>query len=258
MNFAGARATLRLANALQPEELPMIPLLILPLFLLQDPTPAPAALPAPDPRILFNEWAGRLERAKVVHIVADGVLVNTDSAKPELSVRWSFSTEIWMAKGGRVNAKTRWTGPKPEQGQPESFTQIALANGVHTWQGSEGTERLKQSELATARFVPYPLPEIFALFDGQADKDLPAAKVGGSFDWGEPVHTMPTVIVMDPQRPKTEPAFWYGFGERELAGWCTMNPERLGGDVLRGKLKKLEWLEKLPEQDPPRFEPKTN
>ncbi len=236
----------------------MIPLLIFPLFLLQDPAPAPAALPAPDPRILFNEWAGRLERAKVVHIVAEGVLVTADSAKPELSVRWSFSTDIWMAKGGRVNAKTHWTGPKPGKGEPESFTQIALANGKQTWAGFEGPKPLKEAVLTTARFVPYPLPEIFALFEGRADKDLPAAKVGGSFDWGEPVHSMPTVIVMDPEHPKTEPAFWYGFAERELAGWCTMNPESLGGDVLRGKLKKLEWLERLPEKDPPRFEPKTD
>ena len=84
---------------------------------------------------------------------------------------------------------------------------------------------------------------------------MPAAAVGETFDWGEPQRKLPTVIVVDAVDPKGEPAFWYGMLEGELAGWCCMNPERLGGDVLRGKFRKVEWLERLPESDPPRFEP---
>ncbi len=238
----------------------MIPLLILPLILLQNPPPPPAqvATPTADPRELFVDWAKRLERAPVVHMVAEGVLVTADTKKPEISIRWTFATEIWMAKGGKVNAKTRWTGPRPAQGEPETFTSIAYANGKRTWQGFEGPKALEEAELSTPRFVPYPLPEIFGRFDGKAETDLPVAKVSVDFDWGEPVHTLPTVIVVDPLKPTTEPAFWYGFAEHELAGWCTMSPEHLGGDVVRGKLKKLEWLEHLPEKDPPRFEPKTD
>ena len=101
--------------------------------------------------------------------------------------------------------------------------------------------------------MPYPLPEIFGVFDGKPGADLPATKVSHEFDWGEP---LPTVIVIDPSRPATEPTFWFGFGERELAGWCSMQPDRLGGDIVRGKLKKVDWLEHLPQKDPPRFEPK--
>jgi hypothetical protein len=161
-----------------------------------------------------------------------------------------------MAKGGKVNARTRWTGPKPEQGEPESFTSIAYANGLRSWQGFEGPKPLQPTDLSAPRFVPYPLPEIFGLFDAKPDTPAPAAKISTDCDWGEPVHTMPTVLVVDPEKPSEEPAFWYGFSEHELAGWCAMSPERLGGDIVRGKLKKLEWLEHLPEKDPPRFEPK--
>ena len=237
----------------------MISLLFLPL-LLQDPAPRPSSPPAavlaPDPRLLFSDWAKRLEKAPVVHLVAEGALLTADREKPDTSVRWTFSTEIWMAKGGRVNARTRWTGPRPEHGEPEVFTQIALANGKRTWQGVEGPEPLSERELAVARFVPYPLPEIFGIFDGKLEQDLPPAGIGQEFDWGEPVRSLPTAIVIDPKEPKNEPASWYGFAGRELGGWCTMMPERLGGDVVRGKLAKFEWLERLPEVDAPRFEPK--
>jgi hypothetical protein len=246
--------------------MPMNPLFLLPLCLLQDPTPAPAPpaaagqaqVPAPDPRVLFADWARELQAARVLHLVADGILVTADPERPEVNVRWTFTTEVWMAKGGRVNARTTWTGPKPPEsqgGEPERYTSLALADGTHVWQGFEGPEPLQRSDLATPRFVPHPLPEVFGLFDGKPGTAPPAAKVGETFDWGEPVRTLPTAIVLDPVEPKTEPAYWYGFAEKKLAGWCTMMPERLGGDVLRGKFRKLEWLERLPEKDPPRFAP---
>ncbi|MEO6708662.1 MAG: hypothetical protein ABIP42_03745, partial [Planctomycetota bacterium] len=232
----------------------------LPLLLLQDPlAPAiPVKPPPADPRDLFVDWARRLEKAPVIHLQAEGVLVSADKQHPEISVRWTFATEIWMAKGGKVNAKTRWTGPRPEQGEPETFTAIALSNGLRSWQGFEGPKPLEPTDLTTPRFVPYPLPEIFGLFDGKLETDLPTARVSLDFDWGKPVTSMPTVIVVDPLEPTTGPAFWYGFAERELAGWCAMSPEKSGGDVVRGKLRSLEWLERLPLQDPPRFEPKAD
>lgn len=235
----------------------MNPLLIFPLCLLQDPqpAPAPAAAPAPDPRALFSDWAGRLERAPVLHLLADGVWLTREKEQPEKSVRWEFHTEIWMAKGGRVNARTKWTGPRPEVGEPESFTSVLFADGKHSWQGIEGAQPLRESALTSARCVPYPLPEVFGLFDRAPQSALPATAVGESFDWGEPLRKMPTVVVLDPEDPKNEPAFWYGFGTRDLAGWCTMLPERQGGDVLRAKIKQLDLLERLPEKDPPEFEP---
>jgi len=236
----------------------MLPLSILSLLLLQDPAPAPAppAVPPPDPRELYADWVKRLHGAPVVHLVAGGVLVTADKEKPEVDVRWTFSTEVWMAKGGKVNARTKWTGPRPEHGEPETFTAVALSNGARTWQGFEGGAPLAEAELSGPKFVPYPLPEVFDLFDGKLEANAAAPKVSTDFDWGEPVHALPTVIVVDAEEPAAQPAFWYGFEKRELAGWCSMSPERLGGDVVRGKLQRIEWLERLPEQDPPRFEPK--
>jgi len=250
----------------------MIALLLLPFclaqgpapLLAQDPTPpapgpaqppAQDPAPAPDPRALFADWAKKLQQAKVLHLAADGILVTSDPRQPERSVRWTFTTDVWMAKGGRVRAVTQWTGPKPKEGEPERYTSLAFADGTHSWQGFEGPEPLAHAELTSPRFVPHPLPEVFGLFDAKPDAAIPSATVGETFDWGEPVRAMPTAIVLDPEEPGTEPAFWYGFAGKELAGWCTMMPERLGGDVVRGKLSKLEWLERLPEKDPPRFTP---
>lgn len=261
----------------------MLPLLVLPLCLLQAPAPVHCASALggqapmsgqeapvsgqqaqgpveikPDPRARFAEFAARLRGAKVLHLVADGILVTTDPEHPEISRRWTFSTEVWMAKGGRVQARTRWTGPKPappSDAAPEQYTSIVYADGSRLWQGFEDGEPLRPTELASARFVPHPLPEVFGFLDAKPEVPVPAAVVGETFDWGEPVRTMPTAIVLDPEDPAGEPATWYGFGERELAGWCTMMPERLGGDVVRGKFARIEWLERLPEKDPPRFVP---
>src|SRR5688572_22021853 len=203
----------------------MLSLLILPWLPLQTPppeAPAPASSPAVDPRELYTALARRLERSPVIHLQAEGVLVTADKANPGASVRWSFDTEVWMAKGGKVNARTRWTGPRPEQGEPERFTAIALANGLRAWQGFEGPQPLEATELSRPRFVPYPLPEVFALFDGKLETELPAAQISKDFDWGKPERTIPTVIVVDPLEPASEPAFWYGFAKTELAGWCAM------------------------------------
>jgi hypothetical protein len=235
-------------------------LLILPLCLLQDPQPAPTpelapAAPAPAPQALFSDWIARLERAPVLHLIADGVMLTTSQEAPDRSERWEFHSEVWMAKRGRVNARTRWTGPRPLEGEPESFTTLLFADGVHCWQGLESEAPLKQEKLSSARCVPYPLPEVFGLFDRPPDTALPETRVGETFDWGEPQRKLPTVVVLDPEQPESSPAFWYGFAGRELAGWCTMMPEELGGDVLRAKLVRLEWLERLPEKDPPRFAP---
>jgi len=213
----------------------------------------------PDPRRLFSDWARKLQDTKVLHLAAEGILVTTDPQRPGVSVRWTFTSEAWLAKGGRVQARTRWTGPTPpppSEAAPERFTSLVFADGRHLWQGFEGPEPLQRSELPSPRFVPHPLPEVFGLFDPVPGAPIPAAVVGETFDWGEPTPVMPTAIVLDPDEPGSEPAFWYGFTERgELAGWCTMMPERLGGDVLRGKFSRLQWLESLPEKDPPRFRP---
>lgn len=214
---------------------------------------APSEVPAVD---RFEAWAKSLHAAAFVHARFEGVLVSPDAKDPTRSQRWTFQGEVWMAKGGKVQARTTWAGPKPREGDAETFTSLCFADGKQLWQGFEGATEWKPTTLPSPRFVPHPLPEIFGLFDGALSKDLPVALPSSDFDWGEKEAPRPTVMVVDPTEPALAPAHWYGLGEKALNSWCTMQPESEGGDVLRGRFTLLDFPAKLPDVDPPRFSPK--
>jgi hypothetical protein len=218
--------------------------------------PAPSPPPA-NPLYLYQDFARRLHEAPVVHLTASGTLLTPDEQEPLQVHRWKLAIEVWMQKGGKSRTLVRWTRDEPEtQTPPESFAQVTLSDGEHTYTWFEGEPLYRREKLAEPVFIPYPLPESFAVFDGDLAKRLPPAVDGGGFVWSQELGALPTVVLLDERHPQSEPATWMSFRATSglLAGYCVLQPDAQSGDTLRVLLKTLEFLSELPK-DLPGFKP---
>jgi len=222
----------------------MTPLLSLALLIPQDPAPptAPSALE------LGREFCGKIAAAPVVHLVAEAILLSPDAERPDIVHRWRLEIDTWLAKGGRSRSFLRWSDAAAGAEAPrKALVTISDGKRVCSWvEGDASYRARKQPE----RFVPYPLPEVFAAFEGDAEGRVPTMADAQGFVWNEELGSLPTLAIVD-EGEEPSPVTWISFRpEGELAGYCTLFPEEAGGETLRALVRKLERLERLPEAFP--------
>jgi hypothetical protein len=190
----------------------------------------------------------------VAHVTLKGSLLTPDKVDAARVRIVDFDAEIWLQKGGRSQTTVHWSTPAaaPEQA-PSISTQRTVSDGLHVFNWLESEHEYRRDELAEPLFVPYPLPEFFAVFDGPIEERLPTAAESRDFVWSQELGNQPTVVLLDEINPRTEPATWVTF-RRESglpAGYCTLIPEQQGGDTLRVFFRGLEFLTELPKELPP-------
>jgi hypothetical protein len=218
----------------------------------QDPAPPVVPPAAPSAVELGRELCRRIASAPVLHLVAEALLLSPDEERPEIVHRWRLEIDTWLAKGGRSRSVLRWSDAAAGAEAPRKVL-VTLSDGkrIASWVEGEASFRSrKQPE----RFVPYPLPDLFAAFEGDGEAHVPPMADAHGFVWSEELGSLPTVVILT-EGEEPEAVTWISFRSEEelagdLAGFCTLFPEAAGGETLRAVVRKLEALEHLPEGFP--------
>jgi hypothetical protein len=239
-----------------------VPAPLLGALLLAGQDPAPPVVPpaAPSAVELGRELCRRIAAAPVLHVVAEAQLLSPDEERPDVVHRWRLEIDTWLAKGGRSRSVLRWSDAAAGAEAPRKVL-VTLSDGkrVTSWVEGEASFRSrKQPE----RFVPYPLPDLFAAFEGDGEAHVPPMADAHGFVWNEELGSLPTVVILT-EGEEPAPVTWISFRTEskpgaelggkpagDLAGFCTLFPEAAGGETLRAVVRKLEALEHLPEGFP--------
>jgi hypothetical protein len=224
----------------------LLPLLFASAVDAQEPPTTPIAAPqAPiSATWLYQDFARKLHSAPVVHIRVTGELLTPDPADPAQTRFSGLDAEVWMLKGAKSRACVRWSTPGSQEGAPPNVsTQWIRSDGLNSYTWFEGETQYQRESLAEGVFVPYPLPEFFAVFDGSLEERLPLATESKDFVWSKELGNQPTVVLLDELRPDAEPATWVTFRRESglFAGYCTLVPERVGGETLRVHVRTTDF-----------------
>jgi hypothetical protein len=200
-----------------------------------------------------------LQAAPVFVCEARGSWWVPDPEVSQAATRWSIETQVWMKKGGRIQARTSWWLADEEAPQahiaPDAARRVLHLTsddrGVHAWfEGDPTSERLSTTP---AGLVPFPLPELFASFESDPGPWRDLAQDAGAFTWEAGQESqlrllMPGDFVAQAREEPARRLTWVALeasGAR-LRSSCALLPSADGTSVLHLRYERLEALEKWP------------